>query len=469
MKYLPCFVLLLSGVAYADGIPVASNPVSFDDPKLPKIEAPAILEPTPVQIVQSLVGTDTIESAINRALIGQHWQMLDRLLQDYSTLSTYDQTLYAYAKGAMRRQQGRYDEAIALYRKIVSDNPSLHYPRFDLGVMLFENKAYQESVYHIKTAYPYLGEGMQALADRYLVQIEDEQAYKPNLVANFEKTDNVNNAARAKTVQFQGAVWQKTEESLPRKATGIRYGVDVSRERNISNNHFVYGELSGGGVYYWDNKDYSEQNIKVVLGYKHHTATQSLFILPYVEKNWLVTKPYNHLYGVNVGLSRELDASTKLTVGGGYAIKRFNDNKTADKYNSTQVSSNAMLVKVVSPTWMVYGGVDGSYEKSDQAENGSKKIGLSLGSINQLGDVGVRTNIRYANRKFNAPSTGLVYNGSIRNDHEYAAQVALWHNQITYQGLTPQFNIRYQKVDSNQPSFYSKDSLSGFISIDRAF
>lgn len=390
-------------------------------------------------------------------------------MAEYSTQADYDQTLYAYATGAMRRSQGRYDEAIALYQKIIKDNPSLHYPRFDLGVMLFENKAYNEAKQHIQLAYPHLGATMQALADRYLLTIKDRQAYKPSVFANFETTDNVNNADYAKTIEFGGATWQKTKDSLPKKATGIRYGVGVSREFNTLGHHFAYGGLNAGGIYYWDNKGYSEQGLKATLGYKHQTATQTVFVLPYFEQNQVADKPYNKQYGVNVGISQTLNDDTRLNVGAGYGIKRFDERKTASQYNSTTATANVMLIKVKSPIWTVYGGIEGSYENAKQPENGSKKVGILLGSIHQMGDVGIRGNVRYAHRKFNAPSTGLVYYGSTRADHEYGAQLALWHNKIAYKGLMPQLNIRYQKVDSNQSGFYSKESLGGFVSVERVF
>lgn len=469
MRYLPVFLLLLSGIAYADMVHIDPEPVDFNDPVLPKLDIPIIQESTPIQVIQSLVEGEGAESAINRALIAQDWQTLTTLLASYSTQADYDQTLYTYATGAMRRSQGRYDEAIALYQKIIKDNPSLHYPRFDLGVMLFENRAYQEAKQHIQMAYPHLGENMQALADRYLLSIEDRQAYKPNIFANFEKTDNVNNAAYAKTIEFGGATWQKTKDSLPKKATGIRYGMGVNRELNAFGHHFIYGELNAGGVHYWDNKDYNEQSLKATLGYKHHTANQTVFVLPYLEQNWVANRLYNKLYGVGFGVSQNLNDSTKLKVGVGYGLKRFDESKAADQYNSTTATANAMVIKVQSPAWTVYGGIEGGYENARQPENGSKRAGVLLGSINQMGDVGIRGNVSYAHRKFNAPSTGLVYYGSVRADHEYGAQLALWHNKIAYKGLMPQLNIRYQKVDSNQSGFYSKESLGGFVSVERVF
>lgn len=37
-------------------------------------------------------------------------------------------------------------EAVDLYRELLSERPDLVYPRFDLGVMLFEDKQYREAL-----------------------------------------------------------------------------------------------------------------------------------------------------------------------------------------------------------------------------------------------------------------------------------------------------------------------------------
>lgn len=37
-------------------------------------------------------------------------------------------------------------EALDLYRELLSERPDLVYPRFDLGVMLFEDKQYREAL-----------------------------------------------------------------------------------------------------------------------------------------------------------------------------------------------------------------------------------------------------------------------------------------------------------------------------------
>lgn len=100
--------------------------------------------------MDELVEGDKPEQQINKALLTKDWPKLSDLLAEYATKPDYDKTLYRYALGALRREQSRYGEAVTLYRQIVAETPDLVYPRFDLGVMLFEEKQYREAEQHLQ-------------------------------------------------------------------------------------------------------------------------------------------------------------------------------------------------------------------------------------------------------------------------------------------------------------------------------
>ena len=84
-----------------------------------------------------------LEKAITLFLVQKNWQALKPLLTIYATQPQFDKILYQYALGALSRAEKNYSQAIELYQQIVHQNPELIYPRFDLGIMLFENKQCQ--------------------------------------------------------------------------------------------------------------------------------------------------------------------------------------------------------------------------------------------------------------------------------------------------------------------------------------
>lgn len=409
-----------------------------------------------------------LEEQINRAVVARDWDTLQTLLSSYRALPDFNPVLHDYALGGLRRSQLRHDEAVALYRGILAQQPDLAYPRFDLGVMMFENRQYREAKAELERAKPDLQPPMQQLADRYLAAIDKAQGWKPDVSLQYEQTDNVNNASSEKTIEFAGRSWTKTADSLPQKAHGLRYGLGVSREINAGGHHFLYGGISGGGVHYWDNKDFSEQSLRLSFGYKNRSITRSFGILPFVEQNWLGGKRYNRETGINTDFSRRLNEKWRLSLNAGYIKKYYRNSGSAARYNSHMPLAGATLAYSAPKNWLLYGGADWSHDMTKEAEQASVRKGLRVGAVKTFdGGLGLRANLRYTRRTFDAPGS-IVYRFP-RKDHEYQTNLSLWHDKISWKGFTPQLNFRYLKIDSNMKSFYTRKNMQIFMSVEKDF
>lgn len=425
-------------------------------------------KPAEQRLSDDLPADSSLEAQINRALIGRDWKTLEGLLTQYKAEPDWDAVLYDYALGALRRSQLRHDEAVSLYRGILAKHPDLAYPRFDLGVMMFENKQYHEAKAELKRAKPDLQPPMQQLADRYLTAIESAQSWQPDVSLQYEQTDNVNNASSERVIEWNGRRWNKTADSLPQKAHGIRYGAGVAREINVGGHHFIYGSLSGDGVHYWDNQDFNEQSLRLAAGYKNRSAVQSFGIVPFTEQNWLGGKRYNRETGIHTDFSRRLSEKWQLSLNAGYIKKYYRNSDSAARYNSHMPLASATLAYSTPKNWLLYGGADWSHDMTKEAEQASVRKGMRFGAMKAFENgFGIRTNLRYARRTFDAPGS-LVYRLT-RKDHEYQANVSIWHNKIAWKGLVPHLNFRYLKIDSNMSGFYSRKSMQTFISVEKQF
>ncbi|WP_107996964.1 surface lipoprotein assembly modifier [Neisseria cinerea] len=409
-----------------------------------------------------------LEEQINRAVVARDWDTLQTLLSSYRALPDFNPILHDYALGGLRRSQLRHDEAVALYRGILAQQPDLAYPRFDLGVMMFENKQYREAKAELKRAKPDLQPPMQQLADRYLASIESAQSWQPDVSLQYEQTDNVNNASSEHVIEWNGRRWNKTADSLPQKAHGIRYGAGISREINVGGHHFVYGSLNGDGVHYWDNQDFNEQSLRLAVGYKNRSAVQSFGIVPFAEQNWLGGKRYNRETGINTDFSRHLNEKWRLSLNAGYIKKYYRSSGSAARYNSHMPLAGATLAYSAPKNWLFYGGADWSHDMTKEAEQASVRKGIRFGAVKAFENgFGIRTNLRYARRTFDAPGS-LVYRLT-RKDHEYQVNASIWHNKISWKGLVPHLNFRYLKIDSNMSGFYSRKSMQTFVSVEKQF
>ena len=473
MNKLPLLLLPLSLAAFADVPPVrVPAPVFFDEHPGDKIPSSEELagqdEPAPAAVSDGLSPGSALEERINRAIIRQDWDALTDLLAQYRTRPDRDQILYDYALGALRRSQLRHDEAVALYRGIVLRQPDLAYPRFDLGVMLFENKQYREAAAELERAKPDLQPDMQQLADHYLKAVKDAQSWQPEASLQYEATDNVNSASATEIIEWGGRQWHKTADSLPQSAHGFRYGLGLSREINLGGHHFAYGNLSGDGVHYWDNREFNEQSINLAAGYKNRSITRSFGIVPFAEQNWLGGSRYNRSFGAHADFSRRLNARWRVMLNAGYVRKHYQDHRMAARYDAGMPLAGATLLYTAPKNWLFYGGADWSHDITKEAEQASVRKGVRLGMVKFFSNgLGLRANLRYTRRTFDAPGE-LVYR-FIRKDREYQANASIWHDKIAWKGLVPHLNMRYLRTDSNMSGFYSRRNIQWFVSVEKQF
>lgn len=467
-KYLMLCSLALTAPLYAQEPPqnLTQEPNVFFD-KDPLVKPDLLLnQPKITTPAAAPVETDnSLETRINAAIIGKDWARLEQLLKQYKQVSDKDQTLYDYGLGALYRHQGKQKKAIALYRQILARQPDLHYPRFDLAMMLFEDKQYQAAKTELELAKPNLTLPLQRLVDQILANMQKAQRWQPSLNLSYESTDNVNQASDLKEIRLGNATFVRSGDSLPQSAHGIDYTLGASRELNLSGNHYLYSDFEVDGVDYWDNHDYSEITARANLGYRYKDIHQSWGIIPLFEQNWLGGDRYNQNYGATLEYNRQLNQQWQLSGNVGHIQKRYQDSSIADRYDGHSNSIAGLVLYQPKPNWLVYGGADYMRDDlSDEAESSNRK-GIRLGGVYSTEQLVWRGSMRYAKRDFWADN---FWYDKKRHDDEYQFNASLSHKKLQWHGFKPKLNYSYQKIASNL-DLYDRQNNNWFISFDKSF
>lgn len=409
-----------------------------------------------------------IEGKINHAILTKNWQTLEQLLKQYRQQPVYDGILYDYALGTWYYAQKRYTNAITLYERVLTHYPNAHVLRFDLAIMQFENKQYQQAKHNLLAIKTTLSPELQAIAERYLTNIQQAQAIQPAFTLNYEQNNNVNNASEIKEIQWLGRTWVKSEESLPQKAHGVRYGAGATKTTNLQGNHFFTTMLDVSGIHYWDKDDYNEQQVYTSIGYQYQDFHQRFSISPFFDYTWLDEDAYQHTQGVSVGYFRRLNPTWRLNNTIRYSDKDFISKPLAERYNSQTFAHHLSVSYLYQPNMIFFSGVDYSDERAKDDEVSSVRYGVNVGMLaeTEQGFAG-QLSLRYAKRNFKAPES-LVYHIK-RKDDEYYLHSQFWHHKFQYKGFVPQLNLRYNVIDSNMDGFYSRENTHIFLSIDKKF
>ncbi len=474
MKKLANFLIFLPFATQAETFH-APQPVFFENNTLPKQTEPQIKTqpktenlPAPSFALSDTDSTKTkLEKLISYGVVKQQWHLLKQLLPLYQQQADYDATLYRYAMGAMLRAEKEYPQAISLYQQILADKPELAYPRFDLGVMLFENKQYRQAKAELERAKPELSPQMQQLVERYLQAMAERQSWQSDMELQYTQTDNVNNASSQQDITLGGLRFKKDVDSLPQKAHGFRYGVGVNRELNVGGNHFVTTNGRFSGVHYWDNQDYSEKSLYASFGYRYHSALQAIGFTPFFEQNWLGSPRYSKNYGAVADFRRELTAYWAISGSFSHTQKRYVQESVARRHNGYINGISLSLSYQAKPNWLLFGGMEGSVDRSKDKAESSLRRGVNIGSVWELKEFVSRVSLRYVKRDFRAEN--FYFPTKKRQDKEYSLNVSVWHNRLQWQGFVPKLNYRYRKIDSNIPEFYSRKSGEWFVSVEKDF
>lgn len=464
----PFILLFVSPILLANPF---ADPVSFErlsqavgfEQKFAKKSADLTASP---KAVLSLPNPQSLEAQINQAIIEQQWQRLPTLLQAYQQQSHYDITLVHYALGAFYYGQQRYPEAIEHYQAVLAQQPTLAYPRFDLGVMLYENQQYRQATEQLTMAKANLALPMQQLTERYLARMAEEQSWQPDFSLQYVRTDNVNNASSSSVVNINGRQFVKDKTALPQSAEGFRYGIGVSKAHNLAGNHYLNGSVHYSGVYYWDNQDYSEQSLRFSLGYQYRNAKMGLGVTPFIEQNWLGSPRYSRQFGTTLHgyryLTQKWIVSSRLT----HSQKRYHDSLTASRYNGFQNSGALTLRWQAVRSWQIFASIEANRDQTKEKASSSHKIGGTLGVIYRWKNWGSELSGGYAKRNFEGKH--YLY-GYKRVDNEYRANWSLWNKQWTWKGLMPKLNFSYVKIRSNMPDFYSRKTGEWFLTVEKRF
>ncbi len=464
MKYITFCSFIFCSSVFAKELP-PSQPVFFNQAIviLPEL----LLDPmaNTEQTVTKMAITASLEEQINQAIVTKKWHKLKQLLDQYQTTENYDQILYLYGAGALYRFQGKQKQAIEMYQQIIKNNPNLYYPRFDLAMMLFEDKQYEKAKKEFETTKPFLSSQMQILIDQLLMTMKKSQEWQTKVNLDFKKTDNVNQSSNLEKISIGDAVFIRDQESLPQKAQGFGYALNISRDYNVLNNHYLSFNSSLDGVNYWDNHDYSEQTIRFDFGYKFRDIKQSIGINPLFAQNILADSRYSKNYGVGLNYNRILSDRWQISSNTSYIEKRYRDGQLAKYYDGYSKSQSVMLIHQFKPRLIVYGGLDFIQDRVlDNAESSNRK-GVRSGFMYYGEVLGLSTNFGYSKRDFLADN--FLYRQK-RLDNEFNFSITAWNKKWQWKNFTPKINYEYQKINSNL-ELYGRNNGTIFMTIDKAF
>lgn len=411
--------------------------------------------------------TAPLEQDINQAIIKKQWDSLEKLLPQYWQLPHHDVTLWQYATGALAYHRKDYKKAIRVYRQMIADNPTLVYPRFDLAIMLFEDKqltAAENQFRKVKAAT--VDPTLLKLSDQYLQAIQQANTWQFDFSANYTVNDNVNNASSSPTITVGNVVFTRTKDSLPKTGHGINYALSASRDWNVTGAHYLSSDFRLSGDYYWDAKDYQQTQVRADVGYRYKSVNNTFTLRPFVSTLWYGGQHYTNTAGIGAEVSHWLNRHWRL--GGGITVskQRYMD-KDYQRYNSENIDWRGHITYIPSAKqyWQIVTDIENENANDRSESQRTNRIRLGWGYEWSYG-ISSRLGLSYAKREHKAAHYLYRYR---REDKTQQAELTLWKRDWHLWGLTPKLTYLYQKTDSNIPDLYNRKKSLFFLSVEKSF
>lgn len=371
--------------------------------------------------------------------------------------------LLIWADAVLSGAAGKHGKASGIYRSLYQQYPNNVLFAVRLIQSLFADKQYLQAKALLAKQPADIAQELHAYQTALTNLTKPSLSFSGNVIVD----KNINNAPNQTDL---GGGWTA---NAPEQAHGIAINVGVDKKILFDDGVVFEPAVSVSAKLFSDTKHYNETQIRLSASTAKNHAGGGVFVSPFVESLWYAggKKGVNDLshfsdtMGVGVGGHKRLGQKSQLAVH--LELAKYQHN-IRHHLSGHGVGFGATLT--TRPAWLGDGGwasvsVDHQRVNTQDLDDSYTRVGVRGIIGKQWQDFGVRGGIHIAQRRYHAP---MPIFSQIQKNHEYFANVSIWHNKISYLGLTPKLTWQYQKNDSNI-ALYSYDKNRVFVEIGRQF
>lgn len=399
---------------------------------------------------------------LDQAVMANNAVLMRELLEEYRQLpeAVRDRQLVRYAEAALASGEGRHKDAVARYREMIAEDPSLQPVRLHMALALMrdhQDEAAYDQLQRLRseTLPPDIGR----LVDEAMQALRERRSWTFNANAYYHHEDNINNAPGQREM-----AWGNGRLSFPEQqsANGIFVGLEAEKRFPLSGNLYASLSPSVNADYYWDAKEYNDFRFRLGAGAGYQDGKWQIGIEPYAGRRIYGDKGYSTTFGAVANLSYWFTPQVRLSASVD-ANRTTHDTRKHLDGNRYFAGINALYVH--RPTTYFFAGINAYDSNAEDSSDAFVRYGLSIG-FGQEWPYGIssRTTATYGHRKYD----GHDFFGIRRKDNEYGVNLALWNRDWHVWGLTPKLNVQWNKTASNH-FYYDKNTVNAYIEVSKTF
>lgn len=332
-----------------------------------------------LQLTEELIHSpQIIRKMINRAIDTRQFHLLAELNRIYQKTPNPDLILLDYSQAIIYSLEGKYSLAIDLYRKIIAQYPQFHPVRLRLAQVLFEDQQNEAALDQFrKLNSEELPKDIKGLVSSYILEIQKRSDWQVDFGLTYLNESNINNASSEDYIYLGNIPFKKSADDLPKKANGVGYQVNLSKNIHVIGNHSLYFENNLNGKSYWDHHDFDDIQNRTSFGYQYQNAKTKWNLLPFYERRWFAGHKYNYGYGIRNEFQHWITPNWQFSFAAEFGqLKHKGENKIIDGNNL--LSSTTLLYAFNSRSYL-YMGVDRLQENLATRSFSSNRVTTRIG------------------------------------------------------------------------------------------
>ena len=368
-----------------------------------------------------------------------------------------------FLDGMLALARKDYHRAEAMFRKILAGDPGLVRVRLELARTLFLEKKDEEADYHFKLAIAARpGPAVIANIARFREAIRARRAWRFNINFGIAPDSNINSATNTERVEILGLPFQLSPDSRAQSGTGIIAGADASIRLRRNSKVPVYLGAYGRIVRYPDH-DFDDYYIGGEIGPEFRLSGGRLRATATGLQRWYGGKPLVSSIGGRLNFDKVIGG--KLGLEAALAVRR-NAYFRRDDVDGWDIEGSVALNRALGKSTLgfAYTSVQRSIANDPGQSNWQGRIGL--GVLKEIGwGLRPQASVEVGRQVNDAP---LVLFGGTRRDWRLQANVSIYKRDWNIGGFAPSLKLSWTRNISTLP-IYNQRRLRAEFGIAKAF
>ena len=425
-------------------------------------EPDAIGVSVPLAELSSVMSPEDVIAVAKRLIMARQTDPARRLLEDVADRAP-DPVEITFLLASIAVTEQRYDDAVDLYRDILTNQPSLTRVRLELARTLFLNKEDEAAEHHFRLVLATEPKGLVATNIRkFLDAIWDRRVFRYTVSMAVAPDSNINVAPEDERVDLFGLPFtldddaQKTSGVGFVASGGIEYLPRLNARTKLQTNLYLRHSQYSGSTF-------DDTFISLNAGPTFYWSRTRLTVQATGYYRWFGHEEYNRSAGVRASFYHDLSRKWRMSTILSFEHVNYFLNNSIDGpvYNLLASATYGITSRSYLRTFVGF-----RYEKAQALtlRNWETRLGVSLYQELPWGIITyIQPEVTYN------PYKGVQQAFAVeRTDWQYRVGVSLIKRDLEWHGFAPELRYTYIKNDSTI-DFYSYTRHRVEIGVTRQF